>query len=109
MWLAILVIKFTFMSWVTLDQLVILLRLNKNLDLNFIYTKNKNQFLSMFGDKKYMYIYIIVKLIVWYYKLNSYHIKKGKKIVVTRNTKAIYAAHSNLIKLSVIISMALPS
>ena len=50
-------------------------------------------------------------MIVWYYKLNSYHIKKGKKIiiVVTSNTKAIYAAHSNLIKLSVIISMALPS
>ena len=99
------------MSLVTLDQLVILLRLNKNLDLNFIYTKNKNQFLSMSGDKKKIciYIYIIVKLIVWYYKLNSCHIKKGKKIVVTRNTKAIYAAHSNLIKLSVIISMALPS
>ena len=50
------------MSWVTLDQLVIFLRLNKNLDLNFIYTKNKNQFLSMSGDKKK--IYIIIKLIV---------------------------------------------
>ena len=63
----------------------------------------------MSDDKKKKIINI--KMIVWYYKLNSYHIKKGKKIiiVVTSNTKAIYAAHSNLIKLSAIISMALPS